>query len=272
MPPAERFGFNSPAVQPIEQTLRWAAEHGFHHVDFNADRAPNRDFDAGRVSAVRELCERHIIGLAIHTSSAVNNAEIAPYVSEAVDEYLRDNLRLARRLGGEGVIVHGGFHFTDVDRRRAAAVARLQRLVEFAATERVPLWLENHNTEPEHAEMNYIPDNVDELRWFLEAPGLSASTGADNPWFRWSFNAGHANLVADKIPGFLDTFGVARIAQVRIADNYGRYEIHLVPGQGTIDFPDLFRRLDSLAYTGPFSLDFGTLDDKLRIRDQWLNL
>ena len=269
MPAIERFGFNAPAGRALEETLRWAADHRFFGVDFNADRAPNglQDFDAGRVRTVRDLCERHHIQLAIHTSSAVNNAEIGPIVSEAVDEYLRENVRLARRLGCAGAIVHGGYHFTDVERRRKAAVERLRRLDEVAAVEQVPLWLENHNTEPERAEIHYIPDNVEEMRWFLEDPGL-----AESPWFRWTFNVGHAELVPDRVQGFLDAFGIARMAEVRLTDNPGDYELHLVPGEGVIDFPDVFQRLDRAGYAGRFCLDFGTDEAKVRVRDAWLRL
>jgi sugar phosphate isomerase/epimerase len=269
MPSIERFGFNAPANRPLEETLRWAAAERFFYVDFNADRAPNglQDFDAARVEGVRRLCQEHQLHIGIHTSSAVNNAEIAPYVSEAVDAYLVANLELAQRLGCEWVIVHGGYHFTDVPRRREAAVARLQRLHEVAHERQIPLWFENHNTEPEHAEIHYIPDNVAELRWFLDASGLK-----DSPYFRWSFNAAHANLVPEGIAGFLEAFGTSRIAQVRLTDNNGDYEVHLVPGQGNIDFPALFRRLSELDYAGPFSLDFGADADKVRIRDSWLTL
>ncbi len=62
------------------------------------------------------------------------------------------------------------------------------------------------------------------------------------------------------------------MAQVRLTDNTGDYEVHLVPGLGNIDFSDLFRRLDAAGYTGPFSLDFGTDEDKIRIRDAWVRL
>jgi sugar phosphate isomerase/epimerase len=267
MPARERFGFNAPRNRTLEDTLRWAAENGFFWVDFNADAAPNGldDFDAARIAGIRDLCQRHGIRIGIHTSSAVNNAEVAPHVSEAVDAYLRANVRLARQLECEWVIVHGGFHFTDVARRKEASLDRLARLHEVAAAERVPLWFENHNTEPKHAEIHYIPDNVEELRWYLEAPALR-----DSPWFRWSFNAAHANLVPDGVSGFLDAFGVSRIAQVRLTDNRGDYEVHLVPGQGTIDFPALFRRLAAAGYTGPFSLDFGGDADKIAVRDAWL--
>jgi sugar phosphate isomerase/epimerase len=269
MPSIDRFGFNASRTRSLEDTLRWAVTQRFFGVDFNADAPPNGldGFDEARVQQVRDLCQKQGIRLAIHTSSAVNNAEVAPYVSEAVDDYLRENVRLAKRLGCAGVIVHGGYHFTDVARRRQAAVERLQRLAEFAASEQVPLWLENHNTEPEHAEIHYIPDNVEELRWFLEAPGL-----AESPWLQWTFNVGHAELVPDKTQGFLDAFGVERCVQVRLTDNPGTYEKHVVPGEGVIDFPDVFRRLDRAGYTGPFCLDFGTDADKVRIRDEWLRL
>lgn len=268
MPARERFGFNA-GKGPLENTLGWAAKHHFSYVDFNADFSPNGldDFGPERVRTIRERCGRDGIHIGIHTLSAVNNAEIAPLVAPAVDEYLAANVRLAKQLGCEWVIVHGGFHFGDAPRRREAAIARLQRLLRVAEREAVPLWFENHNTEPARAEIHYIPDNVEELGWFFDAPGLK-----DSPWFRWSFNAAHAHLVPDGIPGFLNAFGVARMAQVRLADNHGEYEVHLVPGQGTIDFADLFRRLDTLGYTGPLSLDFATDADKVRIRDQWLAL
>jgi sugar phosphate isomerase/epimerase len=263
----DRFGFNASATRALEDTLSWAAASGFQHVDFNADRAPNgpQDFTPERVRAVRDLCAGAGLHIGIHTSSAVNNAEIAPFVGEAVDTYLRQNVELAARLGCEWVIVHGGFHFGDVPRRREAAVARIKRLHEVAAEKKVPLWFENHNKEPERAEIHYLPHNVEELRWFLDLPELF-----DSPWFRWSFNAAHAHLVPEGIPGFLDAFGVSRMAQVRLTDNTGEYEVHLVPGLGNIDFPDLFQRLDRLGYGGPFSLDFGTDADKVRIRDSWL--
>jgi sugar phosphate isomerase/epimerase len=272
MPARERFGFNAAATRPVEDSIRWAHENGFRRLDFNADDGPNglSTFDWARIDGVKGLCRETGVRISIHTRSAVNNAELSPHVSEAVDEYNRANIELARRLDCEAVIVHGGYHFGDVPRRREAAVARIKRLVGVAAAQHVPLWLENHNMEPVRAEIHYMPFTVEELRWFLEAPGLS--DGAGREWLKWSFNAGHANLVPEKIAGFLDTFGVERIAQVRITDNTGEYEVHMVPGQGNIDFPDLFRRLDTLSYQGPFSLDFGNDEDKVRVLDGWVSL
>jgi len=269
MPTIDRFGTNAPRTRPVEDSLRWAADNRFTGVDFNADAPPNApdQFDDSRIRTIRDLCDRHAIHLAVHTSSAVNNAEVAPHVSDAVDAYLRGNVELAARLGCAGVIVHGGFHFGDVDRRRDTAIARLQRLLPVAEAHQMPLWFENHNVEPDLAEIHYIPDNVEEHHWFMDAPSLK-----DHPLFRWTFNVGHAELVPDKTHGFLQAFGIAKMAQVRLCDNPGTYEKHLVPGQGVIDFPTVFHLLAQANYTGPFSLDFGTDADKVRIRDEWLKL
>ena len=241
-----RFSYSAGRDQPLEASAAWAAEHDFGAVEFNADLPPNSpdQWDDTRIAAFHELCAEHRLAAGIHTSSAVNNAEIVPVVGDSVETYLRQNVELAARLGCGHVIVHGGYHFG----------ARLG----------VALWFENHNAEPDLAEIHYQPRDADETAWFLDR--LPAAT------VRWAFNVAHAHLVPEGIDGFLDRFGIGRIAQVRLNDNPGTHEVHLVPGAGTIDFEAVFRRLDRLGYRGPFSLDFGTDEDKLRVRDAFAAL
>jgi sugar phosphate isomerase/epimerase len=88
-----------------------------------------------------------------------------------------------------------------------------------------------------------------------------------SPHFGWAFTANHAHLVPEGIDGFLDAFGVARIGEVRLADNTGEYEVHLPPGEGTIDFASLFKRLEASGYARHYTMAFGSDDDKLRARE-----
>jgi sugar phosphate isomerase/epimerase len=88
-----------------------------------------------------------------------------------------------------------------------------------------------------------------------------------SPRFKWAANVGHAELVPDRFDGFLEAFGAARIGQVRLHDTHGRFEEHLLPGQGLVDFRRLFRQLTELGYQGPFTLDFGGPDDRAHWRD-----
>ena len=94
----------------------------------------------------------------------------------------------------------------------------------------------------------------------------------DSPNLKWAFNAPHGHLVPEGWAGFLDAFGVDKIGQVRLNDNTGEYEVHLVPGEGNIDFPALFGRLKKEGYEGWFSLGFGDEADKIRVRDQFEKL
>ena len=258
-----RFGFDAPKHKPIEESIQWAADNGFGYIDFQADIPPNdiASFDTARVRTVRDLCEKHDMAIGIHPSSAINNAEYVPIMSEAVDRYLHANLELAAQLGCGWLIGHGGYHFGDVPQRCKAAIARIQRLVDNAAQAGVTIFFENHNREPELSEMHYMPHNVAETQWFFDA--------IQSPYFQWAFNVAHGHLVPEGWQGFLDTFGVANIGQVRLNDNRGDYEVHLVPGEGTIDFAALFAALKARGYSGWFSLGFGDDADKVRVKQQF---
>ena len=258
----DRIGFDA-GTRTLEGALDWAVRHAFHHVDFNADIGPNHLdlWSPDRVSAVRDRCARHDIHLGLHTSSGVNVAEFSPYVAPAVDEYLRANTDLAVRLGCEWVVVHAGFHFSGtVEARKAASLERLKRVTAHAERAGARLLLENLNAEPVRAEVHYLGHTVEECRPYFE------QIASDH--FGWAFTVNHAHLVPEGIGGFLDAFGVARIGEVRLADNTGEYEIHLAPGEGTIDFKALFDRLESAGYAKHYTMAFGNDDTKLTARDR----
>ena len=261
----DRLGFDAPPARRIEESLAWAAASGFRWVDFNADTPLNalETFDSARVASVRDLCERGGIRLAIHPSSAVNCAEVTPIMARASDDYLRANLDLAKRLGCAYVIVHGGYHFSaDAGRRMEAAIQRLRRAIAWAGSLDMPLYLENHNREPDDAEIHYMPHTIAEYRRFFEE--------LRSPLLKWSFNIAHAHLEPEGIGGFLDAFGVEHIGQVRVNDNRGTHEEHLVPGEGNIDFQAVLTRLREMGYAGPFCFGFGDEAAKLRVRDTFL--
>jgi sugar phosphate isomerase/epimerase len=257
----DRIGYDAGST-PLEDALAWAASNALRYVDFNADRGPNHldSWSDERIQAVRETCMRRDIHLGLHTASAVNVAELSPYVSDAVDVYLRANIDVAMRLGCEWLVVHGGYHFSsDIDARKAASLERLKRTVAYAEQAKAHLLLENLNFEPNDAEIHYLAHNVDECRYYFEA--------ISSAHFGWAFTVNHANLVPEGINGFIDAFGISRIGEVRLADNLGDKEVHLNPGEGNIDFASLFTRLESAGYQDHYMMAFGNQADKLAARD-----
>lgn len=259
----DRIGNDSGGTR-LEDALAWAAANDIHFLDFSADLGPNvlGSWDNERVAGVQAVCREHDIHIGLHTLSGVNVAEFSPFLSDAVDEYLRAYINLAQRMGCEWTIVHAGFHFSsNVQQRFDASLARLQRATSYAEAHGVRLLLENLNFEPDDAEVHYMAHNIEECKLYFDA--------IQSPNFGMAFTVNHANLVPEGIDGFLDAFGVERIGEVRLADNNGDKEVHLLPGEGNINFPAVFRRIEDAGYTGHYSMAFGNLEERIRARDEF---
>jgi sugar phosphate isomerase/epimerase len=258
----DRIGIDIGRKLPLEDAVAWAGRHDVGIIDIQLDTGANAvtSFDQPRAHAIRRSCDHHDIRLGLHTLSAVNVAEYAPLVADAVDAYLKAYIDAAVLLGAEWIVVHAGFHFSaDISQRMQAALDRLRRITDYAEHKSVLLLLENLNKEPPDAEVHYLAHTIEEWRWFYEKLNSSA--------LQLSFTANHAHLVPEGVPGFIDTIPLPRVREVRLADCFrnGREE-HLVPGQGDFDFPSLFRTLESKSYSGHYMNAFGSLDDMLAAR------
>src|SRR5881227_503977 len=137
----ERIGVDIGRKLPLEEAVAWAARHQVRLIDLQLDTGANAlgTIDDKRAAAVRAACERHGIRLGLHTASAVNVAEYAPYVGDAVERYLEAYVDAAGRLGAGWIVMHAGFHFTsDKEQRMQAGRERLQRVADYAEAIRSP--------------------------------------------------------------------------------------------------------------------------------------
>lgn len=258
----DRIGIDLGCKLPLEDGIAWAGSNDVRYVDAQVDIAPNalESFDEGRCRAVREACQRHGVHLGLHTLSAVNTAEISPFLRDAADRYLRAYCDLSVALDAEWIVVHAGYHFSsDKTLRMRASLERLERATEYAEKAGARLLLENLNREPEHAEVHYLAHDIEECRYFFDA--------IDSAALGWSFTVNHATLVPEGIDGFIDAMPMERCGEVRLADNNGEYELHMFPGEGIIDFRRLFQRLESVGFTGHYTNAFGSIEECLRGRD-----
>lgn len=259
----DRIGIDLGRKIRLEEGVALAAAHGVRFIDVQLDTGENAfdRFDAARCAAVRAACDQHGIQLGLHTASAVNVAEYAPLVAEAVDRYLRAYVDIYSRLGARWIVVHAGYHFgRDKPARMQAGLERIKRVAAYAERSDAMLYLENLNKEPESAEVHYLAHTIEEWRYYFER--------IDSPSLRLSFTANHAHLVPEGIDGFIDALDFTRVGEVRLADCFRNgHEVHLPPGQGDIDFGSLFKRIEAAGFQGHYTNAFGSLDDMLRARD-----
>ncbi|MCH1465975.1 MAG: sugar phosphate isomerase/epimerase [Alphaproteobacteria bacterium] len=259
----QRIGIDIGRRVSVEEGLEWAAKNDVHFIDVQTDIHPNalESFDAERIAGVRALKEKHNINLGLHTLSGVNVAEFSPFCRDAVDAYLKAYIDLAPQVGADWIVVHGGYHFTACRTlRMQTAIDRLKRMAGYAEEKGVLLLLENLNWEPVLAEVNYMPVTPAETMHFL--------TEINSPAVRWSFTANHAHFLPGVgISNFIDAVDFSLCHEVRLADNNGSYEIHQRPGEGTIDFGAMFKKIEGLGYKGHYTNGFTTIDDMLAGRD-----
>ena len=264
----DRIGIDIGRKLPLEDAVSWAAAHRVRFVDVQLDTGANAlgTIDERRGAALRASCERLGVHLGLHTSSAVNVAEYAPYVGDAVEQYLTAYVDAAALLGAEWIVMHAGFHFTsDREERIRAGQERLQRVVAYAERTGALVLLENLNKEPEAAEVHYLAHTVEEWRSYFEPIQSSA--------LRLSFTVNHAHLVPEGVAGFIDAIEMDRVEEVRLADCFRNGdEVHLAPGAGDLDFADMFRRVEGAGFRGHYMNAFGSLDDMLKGRDELVRL
>ena len=258
----DRIGVDAGKTR-LEDAIQWAIDNEFYFLDFNADTGPNHmaKWTVDRAHNVRDMCESNNISIGLHTLSAVNVAEFSPFVSQAVEEYMQASVDLANLLNCSWTVVHGGYHFSgDIPERKKASLDRLRRIAKYGADTGQRILLENLNFEPKRAEVHYLAHTIEETREYFDEIKPED--------LGWAFTANHSNLVPEGIDGFLDTFGIERIGEVRLADNNGDYEVHLIPGEGNIDFNNLFTRLESTGYKGHYSMAYGSDEQRIDSRHQ----
>ena len=245
----DRIGLDIGRRSSIEDGIKAAIEHDVRYLDLKIDVPPNsvETLTDERVAAIRQACDD-------------NNIHVG------VDRYLFGHLDACKRLGGEWMVVHGGFHFTsDVAMRKEAAVERLKRLIERAEQLGIDLLFENMNKEPPDAEVRYLGFNVEETQYYFDR--------LKSPRLRWAFTVNHAHLVPEGVEGFVKAFDLGRCDEVRVADCWRNgKEIHLKPGEGDLDFADMFRRLENGGFKGHYMTAFGSLQDMIKGRDDLAKL
>lgn len=258
----DRIGIDLARRVPVEEGILLAAANGVRCIDVQTDIAPNamESFDDARCGAIREICAANGVHLGLHTLSGVNVAEISPFLRDASDAYLTAYVDLAVRLDAKWIVVHGGYHFTSCKAiRKQASIERLKRIVDYAERKNVLLQLENLNSEPDLAEVHYMPDNLEDTIWYFDQ--------IQSDHLKWAFTINHAHYDPIGIAGFVDGMGMDRCSEVRVADNNGEYELHMHPGTGTVDFVDMFKRIEGAGFNGHYMCGWGTVEQMIEGRE-----
>ncbi len=235
-----RWGFVA-FPNPPEDYLPFAIEHGFAHmeIDLFSPMQWLERFHAARVRILRRQAEAIGITLSLHTAYTLNLADFLPEIRAAAVRYVERLLHVASELGALWVTVHPGYGIgiPTLNWVRAKALDglkwSLERLLPLSERMQVPLALENINPAPPGSEIVFLLDSASEMHHVL--------TAFPSSYLKVCLDVGHA-VVAD---GFQAYWAVVRerCVAVHIHDNDTHDDLHLIPGEGAIDWDEVVETL-----------------------------
>ena len=143
--------------------------------------------------------------------------------------------------GGSCLVVHPGglAEPEDFEGRRAALTRGLARLADHARGTGVTLCVEN------------MPPGV--FPGSRMADLFAIVEGLNRPEVALALDTGHAHISADANS---ETIAAGRLLRTtHVHDNDARQDVHLPPGQGSIDWQSWVASLDAIDYRGPILLE-----------------
>ncbi len=229
---------NHPA-RPVLDEIREIAAAGLEFVDLTLEPPLAWPIDAAALA--NEI--RHL-GLAVvgHTSPHLPIASPFDGLREQAREVLRRCFDVFAEVGASAVNVHperlpAVVPAAEAIRRNAEAVATL---ADDAAAAGLRLMIEN---------MGRTFNTPAELQPLFDA-APAALLHLDVGHANMGRSLGQPNAVAELVDAFGD-----RLGHVHVHDNLGADDLHLPLGAGTVDWPDVARRLRAAGYDGTVTIE-----------------
>lgn len=227
---------------PLAEVLPLMADAGMMKVEsrsraiewFSADRAASRQRTAEALAATG--VELHAVHspfgpdadwCAADQAAANSGVEVMGYV-----------IPTAAELGASIVVIHPsrGAEGESADEMRSRVQAGLETLLPMAEANNVVLSLEN---------MPWKEQNAQQLAPLIDGLASAHLVGC--------LDTGHANI-AEGAEEAARAFG-RKLGHLHLHDNHGDSDEHLIPPNGTIDWPALCSVLQELGFGGPLNFE-----------------
>ncbi|MCS7263508.1 MAG: sugar phosphate isomerase/epimerase [Armatimonadetes bacterium] len=239
--------------KPPEDYLDFAVEHGFEHMEidlFGPQQWLGR-FHSNRILSLRRQLEERGLTVSFHAPYTLNLADFVPEIRAANVRYVERLLNVACELGAKWATVHPGYGIgiPTLEWVRSKAVDGLKhsldRLLPIAEKLQVPIALENLNPSQPKSEIVFLLDSVKEVNQLLNE--------YDSPALKICLDVGHAE-VADGFPAFWSAVK-GRCVAMHIHDNDCHIDLHLVPGNGSINWREIFAILRKDEFKGVLNVE-----------------
>jgi hydroxypyruvate isomerase len=222
---------------PFEQRIEKVAEAGFRNVELVGEYKKWSEEEFRRANA-----QRRELGISFTTTAGLAHGVADPSAREAFLADLRAELPLMEKLECPAIIVMSGNRVEGLapEAQHASCVEGLKRAAEIAEKNGITLWLENIDLE----------ENPHYYLWSM-AEAFKIIGEVNHPRVKALYDFFHAQVSGGNLIAPLEK-NIGNVACVHVADVPGRHE----PGTGEINYPNIYRKLVQLNYTGFVTMEF----------------
>lgn len=241
---------NTTSVYPEERDpfacLKSLARFGFDSLDMafdyycdNPENGMRTDGWEDRLLRLRELSEK----LSLPFTHAHAPYDAGDLCDPERAHLIRRTVRGAAILGAKTIVLHPRFRYAD-----GRDIEEPEDFIRINKEAILPLL--------DTAEREGVTVLSENLLWGaskdpLTVAALVREVGCES--FGWCYDTGHAHLFGFR-PSLL--CGAAAVPlSLHLQDNRGARDEHLIPGDGTVDWEEVFRTLHAVGYTGDFVLE-----------------
>lgn len=215
-------------------------EAGFRHLEA-VDRAGFDD----NAAVLDELCKAaKAYGIEIPNWHLTQHAPFQDTESASKEaiQYMKGSMERGYRLGSQNHVLHWFHRFRD---RNYDALWR----------EIVDEWAQHARHLGIRLLMETVPDKPTNPRYVPSSEIIEFVQDYPPEVMAVCVDVNHSNLV-EKLPDVVHS-ARDRLVSLHVSDNDGCAEQHWLPGQGVLDFPELFESLEAIQFDGLFVLEIG---------------
>ncbi len=253
----KRLGFSSLAFyeDPLENALSWGENNDFGIIEIVAEN--NHAIDEETLPKIKDILSSYSFEYTVHSPfSDINISSLNKSIRKESIRQVKYSIFAVNEIGAKVMTFHPGRHSAATsktrDKTKKILFDSLKEISNYNKDYEVPIALEN------------MPDTfITTMRVSQEV--LEVLENKQLSGIKHTMDVGHLETNNVDIGKYIHDLKKYLI-HMHLHDNFGEFDNHLPLGEGNINFPQIFKALKEIDYSGRIILEMTKTEDILKSR------